>query len=268
MNFRFENNLPTIYVQESRDFQLLCHIADVLIDGCINKVATMQYQSDLDNCDENLLWAIANKQGFTTQMYFPPDVLRNVCRVFPFCISRKGTKEAIEVASLAVLSVDRLLTNINISVKTVDSAGSDENSFVVYIESTSPGVYSSPYLKYLKEVLSFLVPCGWGVSYSILKSTLINSNTSIQNIPSVAVLSTITSNISNSTPLKFTVAENKVIGSPEKFNKTYSKIGVVKIISSKSSKDIQSEKHLKVAPLVNTDDGTIFIYGSNVNATE
>ena len=276
--FRFEDKLPSIYVQESRDFQLLCHIADIYMGGCINKAFSMHYQFDLDNCDENLLWAIANKQGFTTSMYFPPDVLRNVCRVFPYCISRKGTRDAIEVASLAVLSVDRLLTSINVSTVTVDSAdallGQSTNSFVVYIESESPGVYESPYLKYLDELLSFLVPAGWGVSYSLFSATTHNNRLNLYNKIKSSIVATVTGVITKKTPLEYKTSEESEVLTPVgSYQKTYSRIGMVKIITQRSTEALKdNNKHWSHSindgavsggsPLID-DDGVIHIYGYN-----
>ena len=88
MEFKIEKNVPDVYVSESRDFQLLCRVLDIYLVGCLNRASNMKYQLDLDKCSENLLWAIANMQGFVTNVYIPPNVLRNICKVFPYCIKR------------------------------------------------------------------------------------------------------------------------------------------------------------------------------------
>ena len=67
-DFRLEKNVPDIYVDESRDFQLLCRILDIYLKGCIDRASNMVYQLDLDKCNEQLLYAIANMQGFTTNL--------------------------------------------------------------------------------------------------------------------------------------------------------------------------------------------------------
>ena len=47
-NFKLENNVPNYYVDESRDFQLLCRVLDIYLKGCLSKSSYIPYQLDLD----------------------------------------------------------------------------------------------------------------------------------------------------------------------------------------------------------------------------
>ena len=167
MDFKLENNVPNVYIDESRDFQLLCRVLDVYLKGVLNQASYIPYQLNLDKCSEQLLYAIANMQGFVTNKYIPPEILRNICKVFPYCIKRKGTIEAIRVAAYAVLSVDKLIYYINV---TTDSTAAD--TYVVTITCNA----RSEYLPYLEELLRFILPAGWRVSYQLLNTVNIEVN--------------------------------------------------------------------------------------------
>lgn len=249
MSFKLENNVPEVYVDESRDFQLLCKVIDVFLCGCINRASSIAYQLDLDNCSEDLLWAIAYMQGFTTKEYIPPNVLRNVCRVFPYCIRNKGTDSAIKTASYAVLSVDRLITGLDVTVfsESVDQElDTTIEKYSIYIECNVDSAYLSPYLKYLDEVLSFIVPPGFKVKYSILKKTRVTPNHRIvSSSDSVVYLSGILGKIMSGKPLDYRIqSEQKT---QEIFSDSeYSKIGYSKLISVLTKQQLLNEQHVGV----------------------
>lgn len=229
--FRLENNVPNVYVDESRDFQLLCRLLDVYLDGCKGSASYIKYQREISTCSEQLLYAIANMQGFTTNMYIPPNVLRNILEVFPYCIKRKGTREAIRVAAYAVLSADRLIYDIIVNTY------ADNDGFNYYVEILCNT--RSEYLPYLTEVLRFIVPAGWKTVYRLLNQVEVNDSTSIHMESKAYKLSGITARI---------VGANNVIADMESMkkrpnveeqdelilNKTYSKINYAKIIKSRT----------------------------------
>ena len=269
--FRLEDNVPGVYVEESRDFQLLCRIIDIYLCGEIEKARSMIYQLDINNCNENLLCAIANMQAFTTNNYFPPEVLRNICSVFPYCIKRKGTADAIRVASLAVLSVDRLITDIKVELIKDTSAGnipSDSVEYSVYITCRSPGVYRSNYLQYLDEVLRFLVPTGWNIRYTILGRSTTNIKEYKSFVGKAYTLGGITGKIIGSQVsgadsymyVPYTPTWEKGITGSNKTgisvleNTMYSRVGSVKIISSNNSVNLLNQTQFD-ENLIDKDSG-------------
>ena len=271
MEFKFEKNVPNVYVDESRDFQLLCRILDIYLTGNQNRIADILNQLDLDISSESLLWAVANKQGFTTKKYFPPEVLRNVCRVFPYCIRNKGTIESIRVAALAVLSVDRLLSDIRVSLMQGEGTTESTGTYV-YITCTVPGVYNSPYIEYLEEVLKFILPCGWGVTYGELSEIRAKPNESIQTESQSSAISLITARImGNDTPFSYTADPSS--GYSRYINAKYSVIGSAKIIRARSKEDLLDEVHFgdPNSPLTigatGENSGDNVIYGNGIEST-
>ena len=152
MEFWLENNVPNIYTEVSRDFQLFCKIFNIYLGANLNRACTVPYILDVDKCDESLLYALANMQGFVTDKYIPPNVLRSICKVFPFCIKRKGTRRAIEVMSQAVLSTDRLVYQVSVDLvrEEVDERGDSKAVYKIYIQCNTTQI---GYIPYLKEAL-------------------------------------------------------------------------------------------------------------------
>lgn len=259
MDFKLENNVPNVYIDESRDFQLLCRVLDVYLKGVLNQASYIPYQLNLDKCSEQLLYAIANMQGFVTNKYIPPEILRNICKVFPYCIKRKGTIEAIRVAAYAVLSVDKLIYYINV---TTDSTAAD--TYVVTITCNA----RSEYLPYLEELLRFILPAGWRVSYQLLNTVNIEVNdTTITTQTKIAKLSGITGKIMNINPLIFTLFENETTLPNVKENSMYSRIGFAKVIRSRTKDSLITQTGItSEANVINLiDDGqTVFIGNENI----
>ena len=266
-NFRLQDNVPNYYVDESRDFQLLCRVIDIYFKGCLSKSSTIPYQLDLDKCDEQLLYAIANMQGFTTKKYFPPNVLRNILKVFPYCIKRKGTKEAIKLASYAVLSTDRLIYYIDVQVtsRTNDGVG----DYTIRITCNT----QSEYLPYLEELLRFLVPIGWRIEYQLLNTFRKEADkVKVASKSKISRLSGITGKIISISPLIAGAIEEDNFGT-SMGTKTgyYSKVGFAKILASKTVSDLSSQtgylsKSNTAETLININEKenpqTTFIYNN------
>ena len=258
MQFRLEDNVPGVYTDRSRDFQLLCRIIDIYLCGSINRTANMRNQLDLDNCNEDLLWAIAYMQGFTTKKFVPPAVLRNICKVFPYCIKRKGTAEAVRVAAYAVLSVDRLISGIDvtpISGGAEYDSSSTQEPYTIYIECNVQSTYQSPYLRYLDEVLTFILPTGYAPVYRVITRTRKLPSDRVVTSHTVSYLSGITGKVMRGTPIIYEIGEDtqNVI----QIEGEHSRIGTSKIISVDSSSSLQSEVHLP-------NDGNLILKGNTV----
>lgn len=267
--FKLENNVPNYYVDESRDFQLLCRIIDIYLKGCLNKSSYIPYQLDLDKCDEQLLYAIANMQGFTTKKYIPPNILRNILKVFPYCIKKKGTKEAIELASYAILSTDRLIYYIDIQITSY--AESDSlNSYTIRITCNS----QSEYLPYLEEVLKFIIPIGWRIEYQLLNTYKKEANTlKIEPKSKISRLSGITGKIINKYPLIVEGIIGDNFSSGDTISDTvYSKIGFAKIILSRDLNSLDNNKGYVnntegFIDLINIEKNTTTFIGNNIEVT-
>ncbi len=253
MEFQLENNVPNIYTEVSRDFQLFCKIFDIYLGANLNRACTVPYILDVDKCDESLLYALADMQGFVTDKYIPPNVLRNICKVFPFCIKRKGTKEAIEVMSQAVLSTDRLVYKVSVDLvrEEIDEKRNSKAVYKIYIQCNTTQI---GYIPYLKEALRFIIPAGWDVYFKLKFPIEYNLYTPlIINAPiKTTVLSGIPGKVMGEQPLRYDGSsrfENLKSTYNEINNRMYSRVSLAKIIHAKSTGDLTSQTtNLSTAP--------------------
>jgi len=80
---RNKNNVPEIYVSESRDFQLFTRVLDFVhnsikfdTDSILNVIST-------DDIQEGYLERLKSKLGFFTKNYYPDEELRLALCAFP-----------------------------------------------------------------------------------------------------------------------------------------------------------------------------------------
>lgn len=246
MEFQLENNVPNIYTEVSRDFQLFCKIFDIYLGTNLNRACTVPYILDVDKCDESLLYALANMQGFVTDKYIPPNVLRNICKVFPFCIKRKGTKEAIEVMSQAVLSTDRLVYRVSVDLvrEESDEKRNSKAVYKIYIQCNTTQI---GYIPYLKEALRFIIPAGWDVYFKLKFPIEYNLYTPlIINAPiKTTVLSGIPGKVMGEQPLNYEDSNQRFTDLKATYstvnNRMYSRVSLAKIIRVKSTQRLTDQ---------------------------
>lgn len=155
MQFQLDKNVPNRYVEESRDFQLLCHVIDIYLNQAIEKTFDMRFSLDPQQCRAELLPLLARRMGFITSMHIPDNVLRAICSVFPTCIKMKGTIYAVRLAAHAILGTDEKITLLSV-VK--DDNVPERIDIITNVTSAN--------LPYLKEVLRFITPPGIIYSYN------------------------------------------------------------------------------------------------------
>lgn len=226
MNLKIENNVPEVYVEQSRDFQLLCRMFDVIFNGTLVNADKIRLQLDPRTCDDRLLPLLASYLGFFPQIDIPADVVRNILSVFPTLIKYKGTEKAIRLACLAVLRFYSDLYQVNVS--------REEDTYNLII--TSDGIIDNT--AYLEEVLRYVCPAGikytlqlGGKVYRKWKEKILSTNKSLYIIKNPG------------SQIRSSLYENgDIIDNVEKdmLKLAVSRINHVKIINSKDS--ISAEK--------------------------
>lgn len=152
--FRVENNVPDVYIQESRDFQLLSRLYDLVFQSSRFSIDTMQSVSDTLHCQDNILPLIATKVGMFTDVKLTTQAHRYILSVFPYIIKYKGSMQGLTyIANL----LGRLL-NTNVRV---EQSEQDFNRVTFYFKE-----YYSDF-NILKEVVEYMRPTGCFVDYVI-----------------------------------------------------------------------------------------------------
>ena len=86
MLFKLEENVPDIYVEMSRDFQLLCRVYNILVNSNIITQSKIRQQLNIEQIDDKLLKLLAGRLGFNSDNYIPTEVMRSILLQFPFMI--------------------------------------------------------------------------------------------------------------------------------------------------------------------------------------
>lgn len=104
---RLQDNVPAYYVEQSRDFQLLCRLYDILISAEKNNVDATSTLVQPNNIKSILLSLLCSRCGFITSYYLDDDILRNIAAAFPFIVRKKGTLQGIALAVNTILKAEK-----------------------------------------------------------------------------------------------------------------------------------------------------------------
>lgn len=154
--FRFENNLPKCFVDESRDFQLMARLDDTIFMGQRADIATMTNINHPAKCKNIFLDLLAKKVGFFTREYLDDDILRAIIGAFQNTLKYKGTKKGIEMAVKTILKCENSTGEpiVNIISSFDENTGLDH-----YVQILTP--IDLVHKVALKEFLKYILPFGY-----------------------------------------------------------------------------------------------------------
>ena len=154
---RTQDNVPSCYLSESRDFQLLCRLYDCIINGVKFDNDSIINVIDTDRCSDRVLQLLQSKLGFFTNEDLTDDDIRKVLRAFPVIIRNKGSKKAIEQALYVYLKINGINTDIDIKIINKDAI----SPYTIQI-----GIRSSlKDTRVLDEIFKYILPSGYVFSY-------------------------------------------------------------------------------------------------------
>ena len=158
--FSLQDNVPSVYMEESRDFQLLLRLIDLTnrgikfdIDSMISLTNPMKIKSEFLNL-------YATKVGFFPKRSIDENTLRYILSAFPYIIKNKGNKQGIQQAVATILKAEKhplAVEDIDVVIKTME----DNNPVYTII------IYVPIELTYnkvaLEELLAYVIPTGFDV---------------------------------------------------------------------------------------------------------
>lgn len=154
--FRFENNLPKCFVDESRDFQLMTRLDDSIFMGQRADIATMTNLNASKKCKNTFLDLLAKKVGFFTNEYLDDDILRAIIGAFQSTIKYKGTKKGIEMAVKTILKCENSVEEPVIEIVTgLDPVTGLDH----YVQILTPIDLQNKIA--LREFLKYILPFGY-----------------------------------------------------------------------------------------------------------
>jgi hypothetical protein len=152
--FRLQDNVPEVYVQKSRDFQLFCRAYDSLFNGTKYLIDSVTHTSNTMECNNTLLRLLANKLGLFTNLNLPDIELRYVLCAFPILIRYKGSLTSIEY-TIRVFQRLSKLTNLSYDID-IDNT-TKQISLIFSVDVANDAL--------LYDLLSYIIPTGYTCSY-------------------------------------------------------------------------------------------------------
>lgn len=155
--FRISEKVPEVYMKESRDFQILPRVDDLLFLGEHYDISTIQELNNPKKCRNSCLKYLAEKVGFYTDKYIPDNVLINIISAFRTALKNKGTDLGIQQAVIAILKAENSIDPPRI----VYTRGGPS---LPYYEQYTINIYTP--IKIINEValrefLKYIIPAGY-----------------------------------------------------------------------------------------------------------
>ena len=157
--FRLQNNTPPYYIDESRDFQLLCRLYDCVNAGVRFNINSMKSVLDATKASDALLDLICTKVGFFTNRHFNSEILRYILSAFPYIVKYKGSRRGIELAVWTILKLEGEESKPDIKI--------DNDSYTINIYTPSVLFNKDA----LDEILKYIIPVGYTYNISVYQAT-------------------------------------------------------------------------------------------------
>lgn len=156
---RLKNSVPNVYSNASRDFQLLCHLFDIVLNDTKSKSDDLYYlPSGIDN--QRVTEILASTLGFTLKRNYDKDQLAALISILPALMRLKGTKRAVDLVGNALIKSSGLTGKGNFICEL-----NGDYELTAYI----PSEISDTTL--FRDLLPYILPAG--VSCKFLRNTTI-----------------------------------------------------------------------------------------------
>ena len=160
--FRLQDNVPEIYVQASRDFQLFCRLYDAIQGGVKFSIDSLQDATSTKSCNASLLELLKTKLGLFTSTEVSEENMRLVLSAFPYIMRCKGSLRGVHY----ILNLFSRLTDEHEAIGIIDE---EKLTTDHELHVTFPRDLKNDTL--LIELLKLILPAGYMLTYAIAQRT-------------------------------------------------------------------------------------------------
>ena len=115
--FRLQNNVPDVYVNKSRDFQIFCRLVDLYFATTKNGADGVLKTLSATTCPDGLLRLLQSKVGYVSyDVTVYSEQLRKILDVFPYLIKQKGTYAGIYKTVGLFLRINNINTKYQVDI--------------------------------------------------------------------------------------------------------------------------------------------------------
>lgn len=212
-----KNLIPNVYYDESRDFQVLGRLFDIVANYTKTNIDIMMAPL-YKNLDNSLVSLLMNLVGFNSKHHYNNDNSIAICKSLNYLIKQKGTINSINNAVKILLNCQGIKLNYSdIAYIEKNEAGQKTYNIIIYI----PDQLSDIIL--LEDLMEYILPAGWTYRF------ITTDNNSTSNTVSIGLENAIkTDNINSNIPQITKVNDNKI----NEESKTY-----VSVVSGRKEED-------------------------------
>lgn len=158
-----QNLTPSVYYNQSRDFQLIGRLFDVVLNS-VKMNADMIYNIPLtDDSDSKLSDLLALTLGLKLRHKYPAKQLSAVCSCFSEILRNKGSLKSVDLAVNALLHAEGLNQQYRCSA--------ENNVLNIHVP------YQLSDLSLLRDLMDYILPAGMICNIGILNYTASSANT-------------------------------------------------------------------------------------------
>lgn len=163
------HNLPQVYFDESRDFQVIARTYEALYNYLKTNVDSMEDLSLGRNMDQQLLEMATLTVGFSTKHRYNPDDLAKICSSFAEIVKYKGSKMAILLAVRTILNAQH--NNAVFNIGNIGENPMDRNDIIIML----PTSFSDTSL--LEDIFDYILPAGTTYSFTFVAIAGVEAST-------------------------------------------------------------------------------------------
>ena len=173
---KLQNYTPEIYYKESRDFQFIGRLYDLVLNSIKTEVDLLYYLPLSVNSDDKLLELLSMTFGFKSKHQYSAKQLKAICSVFSEIIKNKGSIKALKIACEALFNAMDISQGLDYDF----TPGKDKTELNLYISEEFDDI------NILYDLLDYILPAG--VSCKIIKELHLNTS-SLTNLGTTDLVS-------------------------------------------------------------------------------
>ncbi len=174
--FRVQDNVPEIYINKSRDFQLLCRLWEGSWAGVKYNIDSIINSLDPFTIKGEMLELLATKVGFFTEENLDDNVLRYIISSFKYALRYKGSKRGIKIAFMAILNSEHILLEESQVIIDIINKEDKGNTLVDRYEIVINTPQAIKNTLALREYLKYILPPGYSYTINTFKLSKDNSS--------------------------------------------------------------------------------------------
>ena len=145
---KLQDLTPSIYYEQSRDFQFIGRLYDIVLNYIKTNADNLYTLPIGKNMDEKLLNLLAFTLGFQSKHHYNSKQLLAICSVLPLILKNKGSLNAILIAVNSILYAEGINQALDYEFK--------NNNLVLYLSQDLSD------LTLLKDIMIYILPAGIG----------------------------------------------------------------------------------------------------------